>query len=655
MRDRINTYPIRSALQKSVALIFFWVCGSTFLFAQWSSNPAENTRVCVNTSLKQMPEMVTDGKGGAIIAWRNSPPMSSTETRAQRLTSAGIIRWDSAGVVLNTNASSWPTLGDLRSVADHTGGAYTFWRGPGSFFYYGLSSQHVDSSGTTLWQQFGSGPAYSWSYDISTDDSGNILVARNMVATPPNSSSAIFTDYLVAFSENRLLGYPQLVSDGCGGTIVAFQAGDLIYAQRVDGNGTRLWHGDEIGSRVSDSTGSQFQPRIVKLPAAGSAIAWFDDKNRTRAVYVQRLDSTGTTLWGSKGVNVFESDSLVENLSMVAGNDGSVIVAFQTKTSQHGIDVIAQRLDVNGVPQWGQQEFSVCSANDDQMAPRMIPDGFGGAIIVWQDGRSGTNADVYAQRVTTFGVPLWGTNGVVVSNAFNDQLNPVVAPDGFGGAIIAWDDTRNGGRDIYAQVVGANGALPVQLASFSGFVMSNARVLLRWQTISEVNNFGFEVQRKAAGQGEFATLPNSFLAGHGTTIQPHDYEWMDVNAVAALLQYRLKQIDLDGAVHFSEPITVSTSTSVAQHSFVSTYALRQNYPNPFNPTTEIRCEIPYAGLVTLTVYDLVGREIATLVNERKDVGVFSVRFDASNLSSGTYIYRLTTGDYTAVKKMIVVK
>ena len=114
-------------------------------------------------------------------------------------------------------------------------------------------------------------------------------------------------------------------------------------------------------------------------------------------------------------------------------------------------------------------------------------------------------------------------------------------------------------------------------------------------------------------------------------------------------------MDLDGMVHFSEPIAVNTTTTIADKKVVRDYALAQNYPNPFNPTTQIHFELPQSGFVTLKVFDMVGREVATLVNDPRNSGSYTVRFDATNLSSGLYVYRLSAGSYSSVKKMIVMK
>ncbi len=196
--------------------------------------------------------------------------------------------------------------------------------------------------------------------------------------------------------------------------------------------------------------------------------------------------------------------------------------------------------------------------------------------------------------------------------------------------------------------------LPVQLASFIGIRSSNNTVQLDWTTISEVNNFGFYAERKTSSDSEFVELANSFLPGHGTTNVPQHYQFIDADAPSSSLHYRLKQVDLDGSEHRSEPIQVNVTTVVRENSPAS-FGLRQNFPNPFNPTTEIRFSVAEKSDVSLKIFNMLGQEVATLVNETKSAGKHSVTFDASGVSSGVYFYRLQSAGRSALKMMTLLK
>ncbi len=213
--------------------------------------------------------------------------------------------------------------------------------------------------------------------------------------------------------------------------------------------------------------------------------------------------------------------------------------------------------------------------------------------------------------------------------------------------------------------------LPVQLASFTAHVLPNSAVRLDWMTLSEINNFGFYVQKRMSRLTEWRTLDGSFVPGHGTTNVPHYYTYTDNTGITTPTQYRLKQVDLDGTMHYSDPIEVSIPTSVTESPAPYTVSLEQNYPNPFfanggsqpnrslagasggNPGTRIGFKVQGVGFVSLKVYDVLGREVATLVDGVQDAGFKSVVFDGSNLPSGVYFYRLTAGGFVQTRKMIL--
>jgi photosystem II stability/assembly factor-like uncharacterized protein len=188
--------------------------------------------------------------------------------------------------------------------------------------------------------------------------------------------------------------------------------------------------------------------------------------------------------------------------------------------------------------------------------------------------------------------------------------------------------------------------IPVELNSFSTSVVAN-KVILNWSTSSELNNRGFEIER-SLDKTHWKII--GFVDGNGTTIEIKNYTFTDYlfeNSPQNLF-YRLKQIDFDGTFEYSDIIEVEVGIPLD-------FFLSQNYPNPFNPETNIEFHIPIDALVTLKVYDILGREVITLLNEPKTAGRYKVNFDATNLSSGVYFYKLIIGGYTQIKKMILLQ
>ncbi len=192
-------------------------------------------------------------------------------------------------------------------------------------------------------------------------------------------------------------------------------------------------------------------------------------------------------------------------------------------------------------------------------------------------------------------------------------------------------------------------ALPVELSSFSASVIGSA-VKLNWQTATEINNYGFDVERKSNVKGQTSNVWEKigFVNGNGNSNSPKYYSFSDASVVSGTYAYRLKQIDNDGQSEYSKVVEVSF---IKQTDF----SLEQNFPNPFNPNTSIRFSLPETGNVKLTVYNLLGQEIATLVNGVKEAGTHTINYNAEELNSGIYIYRIESNGFNEVRKMTLIK
>jgi len=214
------------------------------------------------------------------------------------------------------------------------------------------------------------------------------------------------------------------------------------------------------------------------------------------------------------------------------------------------------------------------------------------------------------------------------------------------GAYLAWAATFNGEQDIYySYITDTTGVIPVELLSISTSVKANV-VTLIWSTTTELNNHGFEIER-SSDKIIWGTI--GFREGKGTTSEPQQYSYIDIlsEIVSPKIYYRLKQVDFNGNFEYSDIVEIEIAPSV--------FSLSQNYPNPFNPTTKITYQIPELSFITLKVYDVVGNEIASLVNEEKPAGSYEVEFNATRLPSGIYFYRLQAGSFVETKKMVLMK
>jgi hypothetical protein len=190
--------------------------------------------------------------------------------------------------------------------------------------------------------------------------------------------------------------------------------------------------------------------------------------------------------------------------------------------------------------------------------------------------------------------------------------------------------------------------LPIQFASFTASVVRGSDVEVQWRTVSETNNFGFEIHRKRGDVAAWTCI--GFVEGHGTTLAPQSYSYLDRSVPFGKYRYRVRQIDLDGKTETFPEMEVNVGLEPGK------FVLAQNYPNPFNPSTTIEFVVPQAGWVSLKVYNMLGQEIATLYDGNVEASkVHTAEFNAGGLASGLYSYQLRGGGAVLTRRMMVLR
>lgn len=303
-----------------------------------------------------------------------------------------------------------------------------------------------------------------------------LLVIALPVSSPDTARAAWPIDPAVNLpvctaTSNQLA--PRVVSDGAGGAILTWydnRSGTAdIYAQRVLASGVVDAAWPMNGLAVCTATGNQTVPASVSDAAGGAIIAWQDARNVAGSdIYAQHVLGSGALdpSWPANGRVVCAATGNQSAPTLVADGAGGAIIVWQDQRSGSSDDLYAQRILSTGVvdPAWPADGAALCTAAGVQQRARAVPDGAGGAIVTWYDQRGGAgNDDIYAQRVLATGVadPAWPTDGRALCTAPGAQQTPAIAPDAAGGAIVAWYDERGGAAngDIYAHHVGPNGAV----------------------------------------------------------------------------------------------------------------------------------------------------------------------------------------------------
>jgi FlgD Ig-like domain len=393
--------------------------------------PANGQVLCSALNNQIQPAIASDGAGGAIVTWQDLRPGSNSDIYAQHVLASGAVdpAWPVNGRALCTAADDQFFQ---QVVADGAGGAIVTWQDlRAGFPNYDIYAQHVLATGAL---------------DAAWPANGRALCAA-------------------ANDQN----VPRITSDGAGGAIVAWYdyrsgASYHIYAQRVLASGAvdPGWPVD--GRAVCTAASSQYSPEIISDGAGGAILTWYDYRVADFDIYAQHVLASGANdpAWPVDGRAICTATNHQREPHLVPDGAGGAIISWQDSRGV-GWDIYTQHIKSTGAvdPVWPADGRALCSATNNQILPQIIGDGVGGAIVTWEDLRSGSDYDIFAQHVLSSGAvdPAWTADGNALCKAANDQDSPMIARDGSGGAIVAWYDFRGADSDIYASRVYASGGL----------------------------------------------------------------------------------------------------------------------------------------------------------------------------------------------------
>jgi hypothetical protein len=364
-------------------------------------------------------------------------------------------------------------------------------------------------------------------------------------------------------------------------------------------------------------------------------------------------------------------------------NEVDAIAVLGNDVYAGGIFSSAGGVPVNSIAKWDGSSWSALGNGVSGIVRGIAIDGdvvYAGGVIdgevlkwdgsVWSSLGSGVNGSVFSLQLSENDLYVGGlftvaggllANKIAKFNIVNETWSPIdggvtaevdaMAIQGATNSLVITGAFSHVGNNIEANYIArftdSENPLPIELSSFTALPEGN-KVNLNWSTSTEINNKGFEVQRSVSGDQNSHWNDIGFVEGNGTTSEAGHYSFADEDLVSGVYLYRLKQIDFDGTFSYSKIIEVNFTIPAE-------FTLEQNYPNPFNPSTTIRYSVPSESKIKLSVFDVSGSEIETLVNQQQPAGNYSVEFNASHLSSGIYYYRMSAGSFSQTRKLILLK
>jgi len=558
----------------------FCVLASALVFSTPSLQAAwveDGVPLCTDPLYQGNPAIAADNSGGAIVVWWDYRNGADPDVYAQRVNAAGDVLWDAAGLPICVQPGDQYAA---QIVSDGAGGAIVTWHDERSGSYqWDIYAQHIDSSGNPLWAVDG------------------VLIC---------GAGQYQTD-------------PQIVTDGHHGAIIAWSdergyVAKDIYAQRVDGAGNVLWAADGVPICTAPVTQDNF--KMIPDGSGGAYITWQDARTGGADywdIYAQRVSQAGVVYWVANGIRICNAVDDQQWPDIVADGVGGAIIAWSDSRNAGDYDIYAQRVDPDGIVYWAANGVCLCNNAGNQYDPRVASDGQQGAIMAWRDYAGALN-DLYAQRVAADGTVLWpATGGVAICTASGDQMSPRVVADGAGGAVMAWEDRRDGieEADVHAQRVDAHGNI---LWALNGKVISAAPYGQRFVC--------------AASDGADGAI----------------VAWQDYRS------------NVNWDIYAQSTAYVPSDVVGGESSLLSGQA-SGTYPNPFCGSTPIRFAAEGTGAVLLRVYDASGRLIRVISNASGDAAFGELVWDGKDehgrgVPDGAYFCRLSGAGPETIRRVI---
>ena len=413
---------------------------------EWQFNGAP---VCTQEGTQWHPKIIPDGSGGAVICWDDKRG-DYYDTYAQRLDAKGSPVWQINGIAICTA----PDNQEYSQIASCAGDSFVI-----------------------TWQDYRNGNADIYAQKINLD--GRILwksngeIVCNVAGNQERPQIVGGIDPIIIWSDFR---------NGTGNSD--------IFCQKMSSAGVPLW--DPYGISICEASGNQANLKAISDGMEGAIITWQDQRSSQGGIFARRVTKDGKTLWTSDGMTVCKGN-YAEFPQISLSNDGNIIIVWQDKRNG-GLDIYAQGINMNKLEVWRNNgvEVALGFGSVTQQKPRIIRTGKEEYIVVWEDYRNGYS-NVYAQRINNYGKLLWARDGMRICNTESDQYNPALVSDDDGGAIIVWEDNRSGISAIYAQKIDAYGNLlwdgaGIQLCQGEGSEVnpklsknSNGGAIVAWQ------------------------------------------------------------------------------------------------------------------------------------------------------------------------------
>ncbi len=639
-------------------LAFFLICQTSF--AQWTNNTSQNTKLVINTNNPFDITTAGDKNGGAFIFWQDNKNGFPYQIYFMHVDASGKISFRADGKRVSGlyGAQENPVC-----VETQPNTAVVLWKDLTYSSSGNLLAQKIEENGNSLWTKDGlqitTGSDAVSEYSISSDHDGFVYISY--VAKGPSVTSEykvmlqkISSQGKTSFNSNGVVIYRSMkrksmtsvAPDDSGGAFIFWldykNNKSEILAQHIDSTGKLLWGKNPL--LISNIAHNVITYVIKKAGSKAVYLAWQTQRS-DKDIYQQLVNFKGKSLWtpGGKIVTTLKGNQI--NPQVVV-SDSNFILSWTNDVGSNN-DVYIQKFNKAGTPLWNKTGVPVIKYHGEQFGQKLVSDGKTGVIVAWIDRRADSLlANIYAQKINEQGNAQWDSLGLEVASNFNSPKSYLsLVPDGNGGAIVIFKNSRNGNNEIYGQKVFNSGTFISQIIGFNTSLKGDS-VKISWYAANERGAVRYTIERASQTQIDSLKWDDIDTIESNGTSSAASYMYYDVPQYTGTLYYRVIQVDTQGDKQVSD---ISRINYFAASSEV---VVAQNAPNPFSDSTVISFYLPDTALVKVDFFDFHIDKISE-INKSFPSGENKIVFYSKGLNPGIYFYRFKVNKFVDVKKMVI--
>ncbi len=652
-------------LYKLFFVLFALVVFINSAVAQWSGKPEEPRELVQDVKDASELSAVKDGSGGIFFIWHDTKNSRNSNLWFMHVKKTGELSFRADGKSVSSDETT-PKFNSLIVPSVIPGVAMIAWEQKNQAESY-VFTQVVKENGQRIFEEKGlmvlrsSSDINQFQAAYGASAIGHIIAIEKTSDTPTLYSvkyQKVFPTGKLRFTQKgfevsssyNAKQYPKIITDGAGGAFLFWleyeKSNSRIYMAHIDssaGSGTKI-------NPVLIADSKSIIPDYDVTSFAGGSLMYINWQvsAKNKELYHQIIDKKGIPMMANLGVKAVTTAGDNTNPKAIAGGDSTIILAWLNNLSGSK-DIYMQKISRFGNPLWSGSGVLITDFEGDQLGAVLCPDGRGGAIAGWIDNRSRSAWNIYAQRVSSKGDLMWDEEGIPVSTSNRSIKNYLfMIPDLTQGAIAVFRESKGANQSgIYGQRLKGNNTYASEVSEFAA-VQSGDEIKLYWQVNNESSIKGYKLEifsgKKASdslwNEIEWISVSKEARGVYETYHEPDS---------SGVFYYRLSQFDKSDRISHIEVTKLNfIKSDKSDKPFIG-----QNIPNPFSSSTNISYSIPAAGRIRFeffnSKFNLIKDETVTQLKP----GKYQYTFKAQGLEPGIYFYRVTIGDVIEVKKMVL--